>query len=238
MVPLRAFVLSMLSFRPDFTSLAVGVRHNPDSIAAVKRVDGTSRNNNRPCGVSDAFQVSKYTVERHADEPSNVFTQDVAGSFCLNNPRHFRPEVTVIFAASALPGNTERLAGESSGNKVNWAELPWFVCSDVIVLRHLRPMLIQYAAAPLVNLAEPNGFMPEPADRECKAANATEKVQVTNHAVTSTPRHSRFCRLFRSRLHASPHTTASGLFDVNAAPHSSQVSSYGSTARSFDLRRA
>jgi hypothetical protein len=39
-----------------------------------------------------------------------------------NNSQIFRPEVTVIFRASSLPGNTERLAGESAANKVNWGE--------------------------------------------------------------------------------------------------------------------
>jgi hypothetical protein len=95
------------------------VGNNPNSVASVPRADGTSRNNNRPRFVADAFQVSKTIVERHRDEPSNVLTKHPAGPGLVNNADHFRPEVTVIVRASLLPGNTERLTGEASSEEVD-----------------------------------------------------------------------------------------------------------------------
>src|ERR1035437_8010929 len=70
----------------------------------------TSRNNNRPCGVADAFQVRKHTVEFHVDDSRHVLSKNPSWSCLRNNSEHFRPDVTVIFLAPSLPGTTERLA--------------------------------------------------------------------------------------------------------------------------------
>jgi hypothetical protein len=58
-------------------------------------------------------------VEAHADEASNVLSNDPSGPESLNDRKHRIPEVAVIACASALPGRTEGLAGEAAGNKVN-----------------------------------------------------------------------------------------------------------------------
>jgi|ERR1035437_10559243 hypothetical protein len=76
-------------------------------------IDGTSRNNNRPCGVADAFQVRKHTVEFHVDDSRHVLSKNPSWSCLRNNSEHFRPDVTVIFLAPSLPGTTERLARKS-----------------------------------------------------------------------------------------------------------------------------
>jgi hypothetical protein len=91
-----------------------GVAHNRDSISSVWGIDGTSRNNNRLAGVTDSFQVRKHLVERQRDDSSNVLTNNPTGSDLLYNSKHFRPEVTVIFLASSLPGCTEWLARKSA----------------------------------------------------------------------------------------------------------------------------
>jgi hypothetical protein len=67
--------------------------------------------------VSDAIQVSKHLVEFHADDSNNIFSNNPTGLCFLNDAQHFRPEVTVIFLASSLPGVTERLAGEAPGKQ-------------------------------------------------------------------------------------------------------------------------
>lgn len=36
---------------------AAGVGNNPDAVPAVRSIDGTSRNNKRPAGVAEGFQV-------------------------------------------------------------------------------------------------------------------------------------------------------------------------------------
>lgn len=137
----------------------VAVGHDPDAVASVKRVDGTSRNNNRPCGVPDGFQVSEYTVECHVDDASNVLSQDETRSCRVNNPVHCRPEVARIILAASLPGNAKWLAWEASGNKVDWAKLGSFERSDIVMLRYSRPVFIEYTATPFIDLTKSNRFV-------------------------------------------------------------------------------
>ena len=84
----------------------------------MRGVDGTSRNNDRPAGVAEAFQVRKHTVEAHRDVPSNILKQAPSGPLCGNNGSNERPEMAVIVRASPLPGMAERLARVASANKV------------------------------------------------------------------------------------------------------------------------
>jgi hypothetical protein len=84
----------------------------------VSGIDGTSRNNKRPAGVADSFQVRKHVVEFHSDDASNVLAKNPSGSRFANNAQHFRPERAVICRASSLPGNAERLARKSTCDEV------------------------------------------------------------------------------------------------------------------------
>jgi hypothetical protein len=143
---------------------------------------GTSRKSKRPDGVAAALQVRKHSVEAQADEASNVLSKHPSGPELVHEPMHFRPEVAVIFLASLLSGNGERLAGEASANNVN--------CPDPVTLqhlrsqflhirvaRHVRPVLRQHAPAKLVLLAEGNRRHPSPLEAQREAANARENVQ-------------------------------------------------------------
>jgi hypothetical protein len=85
----------------------------------VPGIDGTSRNNKRPCGVADSFQVRKHVVEFHRNDSRNVFCQDEFGSCFFNNAEHLRPDRTVICRASSLPGNAERLARKSACDEID-----------------------------------------------------------------------------------------------------------------------
>ena len=92
---------------------------DPNPVSSVSGIDGTSRNNKRPRGVADAFQVRKDIVELHRDDSSNVLTNDPTGVCAVNNSEHFRPERTVIFLAESLPGDAERLTRKSPCEQVN-----------------------------------------------------------------------------------------------------------------------
>jgi hypothetical protein len=108
-------VLPSANLADRFLIFAVGVEtKNGASVSSVRGIDGTSRNNKRLAGVADAFQVRKHRVELHADEPSNILTNDPSGPDFLYNSAHFRPEVTVILLAPSLPGCREWLARKSS----------------------------------------------------------------------------------------------------------------------------
>lgn len=61
--PRKTSALAPSGVRVDLSALAVGVGHKPQAISPVGRIDGTSRNNGRPDGVADTFQVSTHSVE-------------------------------------------------------------------------------------------------------------------------------------------------------------------------------
>jgi hypothetical protein len=82
-------------------------------------IRGDSRNNKAPCLVSFGFQVRKHLVEAHRDVSSNIFSNNPSGPDSLDNSKHFRPEVSVIFIASSDPGKAKGLARISAANNVN-----------------------------------------------------------------------------------------------------------------------
>lgn len=79
------------------------------------RIDGASWNNKRPAGVARAFQVKEHSVERQADDASNVFAKEPSGSDLCNKPMQLRPEVAVIRCGELPPRDGKRLAGEAAG---------------------------------------------------------------------------------------------------------------------------
>ena len=97
----------------------VGVGQNGTSEAFVRGVDTASWNKECPAFVAFRFQVSKHLVECQIDDSRHIFTKHPSGPEFPYNSEHFRPEVTVIVLASALPGKGKWLAGEASGNNVN-----------------------------------------------------------------------------------------------------------------------
>ncbi len=164
----------------------------------MRRFDSANRNNGRPDGVAEAFQVIVDIVEHHVSDVRRVLNQNVGWSGLRNNPSHFRPERTVICVAKLFPGNTVWLAREPAGNKVNCSELVSVERLDVVMLRHSWPMLVEHTSAPRVNLAEANGLVTEPVDCKRKTANAREQIKVPNHAVS--PRRSACTFVMRSEL--------------------------------------
>jgi len=74
----------------------------------------------------------------------HIFSKHPMGSHLLNNAAILRPEVTVILLASSLPGNTVRLARESSGNKINCFKAVLSAFSDISIPPNIRPVFRQY----------------------------------------------------------------------------------------------
>jgi hypothetical protein len=167
--------------RQVWFAVAVGVASNdPDAVSSVRRVDGDSRNNERPRGVADGFQVSQHIVECQRDDPSNVLTKDPSGSRECNNFAHCRPEVTVVSLCKLFPCVAEGLAGESSAHEVDSSELSQSTCvkgADVIEARDIRPVLPKDGAAELVGLAECDGSHSCSLESKREAANAAEEVE-------------------------------------------------------------
>ena len=95
------------------------VGQNGDPVSFVRGIDTASWNIERCDFVAFRFQVSKHRVECQIDDSRHILTKHPRGPEFMYDSEHFRPEVTVIVLASSLPGETERLTGESSGNNVN-----------------------------------------------------------------------------------------------------------------------
>jgi hypothetical protein len=101
--------------------LFIFARNDPDPVAAVLGIDGTSWNNKRLAGVARTRQVRKHCVEPQSDVASNIFTNDPSGPVCFDAIKHFRPEPAVIVFAAALPGIRLALARVSAANKVRFS---------------------------------------------------------------------------------------------------------------------
>ena len=70
----------------------------------------------------------------HREDSSNVFSNNPIGSDLVNAAEHVRPEVAVIFRASASPGITERLARKAASEHVHSsAPLCEVGCCDVFI---------------------------------------------------------------------------------------------------------
>ena len=86
--------------------------------------------------------------------------------------------MTVIFRATSLPGDTEGLAGIPSRDAINSSKSICVERADVLVLRHVGPVLLQHGAAVRVDLAEGDGAEASGALKaEAEAANAAEQVE-------------------------------------------------------------
>lgn len=150
----------------------LGVCQNPDPVAPVRRVDGASRNNKRPAGVPDGFQVRAHRVEPQADVPSNIFKQTPSGSVVRNNAEHERPEVAVISRALALPGDAERLAGVTPGNKSCPRKLGGVEGCDVSPSSHVGPVPSQNFVAVVIDLHLPDACHARTGEPQREAADA------------------------------------------------------------------
>jgi hypothetical protein len=126
----------------------------------VSSSDACSRNNKRPRGVAIGFQVSEHIVERHCDEPNNVFANNPSGSRECNNAAHFRPEVAVVRFARHRAGNGEGLTGEASADKIDSSEPTQSVCVkgvNVVEAGDAWPVLAEDGSAIFITLAEGDG---------------------------------------------------------------------------------
>lgn len=80
------------------------------------RIDGTSRDNGRPAGVADSFQVSEHSVEPVlANRRRNLLSHDDSGPSGTDEPKKVGPQVPIVSLGFALAGNRERLARGAAG---------------------------------------------------------------------------------------------------------------------------
>jgi hypothetical protein len=80
------------------------------------RIDGTSRDNGRPAGVTDSFQVSTHSVEPVlSNRCRNLLSHDDIGPAGTDKAEELRPEVAFVGGTAALPCDAEGLAWARTG---------------------------------------------------------------------------------------------------------------------------
>jgi hypothetical protein len=160
--------------RPPFGTFGVG--HNPYSVSAVSGIEGTSRNNKRPCGVADALQVRKHTVEFQRDDSSNIFTKHPLRFGVINNAEHFRPERTVIARAASFPGEAVWLTRKSPSNEVGSHASD---VSDVAVVGHVWPMSFEDFAGIGFDFREADCFVSSGCRGQGEATDSRKEVEMS-----------------------------------------------------------
>ncbi|DAZ90927.1 TPA_asm: hypothetical protein Cy-LDV1_g53 [Cyanophage Cy-LDV1] len=93
------------------THSAISLGDDPKTISTVRPIDGTSRDNGRPAGVTDAFQVRKHSVEPIlANRCRNLLSHPDSGPAGTDEAKLVGPQVPLVVGAGAFAGDAERLA--------------------------------------------------------------------------------------------------------------------------------
>lgn len=94
----------------------LGVGNKPEPVAPVRSPDGTSRDNGRPAGVADAFQISEHSVEPVlANRRRNLLSHEDSGPSGTGEPEKVGPQVPIVSLGFAFARDGERLAGWAAG---------------------------------------------------------------------------------------------------------------------------
>lgn len=106
----------------SFQSRADAVIHSagslgddPETVTTVWRIDGTSRDNGRPAGVADAFQVSEHSVEPIlANRCRNLLSHPDSRPSGTDEAKLVGPQVPFVVCTGSFARDRERLAGAAS----------------------------------------------------------------------------------------------------------------------------
>ena len=146
-------------------------------------INGASRNNERLAGVVKIFQVRKHLVETHRDEAKNVLAKDPLGSCLRYDASHFRPDRSVIFRASSLPGLRVWLARKSPGKDICPSELFPIKVEDVIEGRDSGEVFCEDSLGIGISLAEGNGLESCPLCGKRESSDSGEEVEMRGSLV-------------------------------------------------------
>lgn len=98
-------------------SCTVGVDHGDpvETLTDMRRVDGASRDINRPAGVAFCFQISGNSVEPTiASVSRNLLSHDDSGPAGTDEAKEVGPQMPFVVGAFSFAGDAERLAGTGS----------------------------------------------------------------------------------------------------------------------------
>lgn len=85
------------------THSAISLGDDPETISTVRPIDGTSRDNGRPAGVVDAFQVKEHSVEPIlANRCRNLLSHPDSGPSGTEQAKLVGPQVPLVVGAGAF----------------------------------------------------------------------------------------------------------------------------------------
>ena len=150
------------------------VGHHEDAFTEVRGTTRCRRNNLPLRVIPHLGQVANDKVESSLDESGDVLHEDVAGSKVANNSGELGPEPARVFLRETLTGETDGLAGESSGDEVDSlcasVDVP-----DVLVAFDSGPVMGEDRAAVGVDLALPSDREACSLQAKIKSPNAREE---------------------------------------------------------------
>ena len=110
------FPAALLPFCAGVPAIGVGHGDPVDPVSSVGRVDGASRNIDRPAGVTDAFQISADSVEPTvASLSANLFAHADPRPASVDESKHVGPQMPRIVRSGAFAGDGERLTRAGAG---------------------------------------------------------------------------------------------------------------------------
>jgi hypothetical protein len=150
----------------------------------MRRTHGCRGDTTPPCIEPTVGKVAEDIEETGADEVGDVLDEDERRLFLLlgdavDDVAEPGPPPSLVVGATLSSGDAVSLAGESAGDEVDvGAGLcgpPGGSGSDVVMLRHLRPVLVEHAAAIAVDLDLADRRHAGPFQAEVEAADAAEE---------------------------------------------------------------
>jgi hypothetical protein len=155
-----------------FESFAVGVGNDKHAVAAVSGANGGSRDAIPFRVIPARGQVPENSTHPPTKQSWNVLHDDVSGPNHANDPGVFAPQAGPCSVDSFSPsGDADVLAGEAAADAVNpplvgFGRRERF---DIIVSRHVGPVLRQHAPTVGVNLHLPLAHQPGTLEAEIKS---------------------------------------------------------------------
>lgn len=170
---------------PRWPSDALGVGHQEQALTCVWCTKG-ARREHRPFRIEP--EVGQFTEDASEGNPSmkvkercRVLHDDEPRSHCANHIEEPRPSPAGISVAEAKAGAACTLAGRPSADNVNSGS--WLIsppvdrCADVVMVRNLRPVLVEDLPAERVDLDLPDRRHAGPLEPQLETAHTREQRQ-------------------------------------------------------------
>jgi hypothetical protein len=128
-------------------AVSVGVGNDEEPVPEVRGTNGCRRYALPFEVVPEGDQVGGNLSESESKDSWHVFQQHPFGSYQAKACGHVRPQMSGVVGAAAGPGMGERLAGESTANKVRSLNRTPVDSGDIAQVGHMRVVPGQDPAA-------------------------------------------------------------------------------------------